>query len=134
MTEYIAAERLRSPATVLNWSQAFRLYEALRRTGRTDSRRLWRLLSASHWWLAFGIHNGGYDALHYLLVAETNGYSGRDMMAEFRADKDAGQAPMMFDRLKVAIVGAAAELMKQSAHLTPAQNAALDAVADAFGE
>ena len=132
-TKMIAEARGRSVSSVENWANAFKLYSTLRRVVMADARRLWRKLDASKWWLAYGIHKAGYDALHYLLMAESHNLSGRDMMAEYRADLDAGQVPMQINRVKITFRGLADELLKSNT-LTPAQAAAADAVLRAFEE
>ena len=114
VTKFIADERGRSKSTVENWSQAFKLYNVLRRENMKYARRLWRKLDASKWWLAWEIHVKGYSALHYLLMAESHNMSGRDMMAEFRADLDAHNAPMQISRAVIAFRGLADELLKSN--------------------
>ncbi len=133
-TAKIAKEARRSVSTVENWAHAHWLYRELRSNGsRLVARKLWRELPASHWWLAYDFHAAGYDALHYLEQAAGNGLSSRDMVGNFKADRDAGIAPLVFHRAKHALYGLATELLdKQLKNLNKKQRAALEAVREAF--
>lgn len=111
-TKQIAEQSRRSVSTVQNWAHAFRLYVELRREYKTLARALWRFLPASHWWLAYDIQVKGYDAMHYLGMANRNNMSGRDMIQEYKVDMEAGNAPMVLARAFVAFQGLADELMK----------------------
>ena len=132
-TEKIATESKRSVSSVQNWAHAFRLYKSLR-TGRNFRRvrSLWRSLPASHWWLAYDIQQAGYDALHYLDNADQHSWSGRDMMAEYKRDRESGTAPLIFRHACYSFLGLANELSKYN--LTAKQRVAIAAVLEAFGE
>ena len=134
VTQEMAKQTKRSVSTIENYAHAFRLYAELRSDPAffLQSRRLWRALPSSHWWLAYDIQTKGYDARRYLQNAEWNGWSGREMMQEFKKDMEAGNAPMQIQRVKIAFRGMAQEL-KDNPDLTPAQAAAVDAVEEAFG-
>jgi hypothetical protein len=113
-TAKIAKESRRSVSAVENWAHAHWLYKAYRSNGhRKASRFLWREMPASFWWLAYDIHTAGYDAMHYLQKAYEHKSSSRDMMADFKADRDAGQAPLIFHRAKIALRGLANELIEK---------------------
>jgi hypothetical protein len=133
-TQQIATARNRSVSTVENWAHAHWLYVELRRdpVNNYAARPLWRLLPASHWWLAYDIQNKGYDAMHYLMLADAHGWSGRDMMQEFKRDMEAGNAPMVLRRVFVTFGGLADELLRNRKQLTPAQVAAAEAVKEAY--
>jgi hypothetical protein len=133
VTQEMAKQTKRSVSTIENYAHAFRLYAELRSDPAYiwKARRLWRALPTSHWWLAYDIQTKGYDALRYLQNAEWNGWSGRDMMQEFRRDMEAGNAPMVLRRVFVTFRGLADELAK-SPHLTPAQADAVAMVREAF--
>jgi len=111
VTQEIAKRTKRSVSTIENWAHAFRLYEQLRKFNHDVSWCLWRELPASHWWLAYDIQAKGYDALHYLTMAEHHSWSGRDMMQEFKRDFEAGNAPMIRARALLSFRGLADELM-----------------------
>ena len=135
-TAQIAKAKKRSVSTVENWAHAHWLYKALRKPSPAmaqfqSARFLWRVLPASHWWLAYDIQQAGYNAVYYLNNAYANNWSGREMMQEYKADREAGNAPMQFQRVKIAFRGMAQEL-KDNPNLTPAQAAAVDAVTEAF--
>ena len=131
-TEAIARSILRSVSTVENYAHAHWLYRDLRTNGnRIRVRILWRSLPASHWWQAYDIHKNGYDAFYYLNNADLNKWSGRDMMFEYRRDREAGSAPLVFSRMILALCGLVAELEKQKS-ITIEQRAALVAVRKAF--
>lgn len=132
-TKMIAEQRNRSVATVENWAHAHWLYVELRRNPDYCywSRRLWRELPASHWWLAYDIQVKGYDAMHYLNLAYGHKWSGRDMMQEYKKDMEAGNAPMVIKRVLIAFRGMADELAK-SKNLTWQQAAAVEMVREAF--
>ena len=122
----------RSLATIQNWAHGHWLYRDLRVNGKqTRVRTLWRSLPASHWWQAWDIHKNGYDAYFYLNNADLNGWSGRDMMFEYRCDREAGNAPLVFSRMVLSLCGLVAELEK-SKSITDKQRAALAAVRKAF--
>jgi hypothetical protein len=131
-TQEIAKRILRSVSTVENYAHAFWLYRDLRANGhKARVRAMWRSLPASHWWQAYDIHKAGYDTFYYLNNADLNKWSGRDMMFEYRRDREAGNAPLVFARAVFAFRGLADELLK-SKTLTPKQRAALQAVREAF--
>lgn len=113
-TQQMATQCKRHVSTIENWAHAHWLYVELRRDPdyMFQARRLWRLLPASHWWLAHSIQSRGYDALQYLLKADMHSWSGRDMMQEYKKDMEAGNAPMVLARAFVAFRGLADELMK----------------------
>ena len=130
-TEAIAKEIQRSASTVENYAHAHWLYSDLRKNGHTArTRALWRALPVSHWWQAYGIHTSGYDAYYYLDNAEANKWSGRDMMFEYKRDREAGNAPLVYSRAVIAFRGLANELMKYK--LTDDQRYALAAAMEAF--
>lgn len=99
-TQQMATQCKRSVSTIENWAHAHWLYVELRRDPdyMFQARRLWRLLPASHWWLAHSIQSRGYEAMQYLLKADMHSWSGRDMMREFKTDFEAGTAPMIIKR------------------------------------
>lgn len=130
-TQVIAHDTQRSVSTVENWAHAFRLYRDTRR-GDKLARKLWRELPASHWWLAYDIQQAGYDALYYLLKAYQHHWSGRDMLAEYKLDREAGTAPVIFKRACLSFFGLASELMKHTEQLTPLQLEAVEMVREAF--
>jgi hypothetical protein len=105
----------RSLSTVKNYAHAGQLYKELKQNPQvgTRVRTLWRTLPASHWWLAWMIQNAGYDAFYYLDHADTHRLSGRDMMAEYKADMEAGLAPMRYERGIVALSGLVNELLRK---------------------
>ena len=113
-TQQIADGANRSPSTVQNWAHAHWLYKDVRRTFPHTSRLLWRVLPASHWWLAYDIQTKGYDALHYLALADDHKLSGREMMQEYKADMESGNAPMITKRAVIAFCGLADELLKEA--------------------
>jgi hypothetical protein len=132
-TQLIAKETKRSVSSIENWAHGFWLYKELRANGsRTIARKLWRELPASHWWKAYDIQRAGYDAAYYLLFAFQHSVSGRGMMGEFEKDRNAGNAPLVFSRAKIAIYGLAVEMMKHKSDMTPEQIAAITAVRKAF--
>src|SRR5688572_8546767 len=137
-TKQMAEQCKRSVSTIENWAHAHWLYVELRKQeeGFTNPlvRYLWRVLPASHWWLAYDIQNKGYDAYHYLDNAYAHGWSGRDMMQEFKRDMEAGTAPMVLRRVFVTFGGLADELLRNRDQLTPAQTAAAEAVKQAYTE
>ena len=132
-TNEIARLTNRSVSTVENYAHGFWLYKELRSNGsRTIARKLWRELPASHWWKAYDIQRAGYDAAYYLLFAFQHSVSGRGMMGEFEKDRNAGNAPLVFSRAKIAIYGLAVEMMKHKSDMTTEQIAAITAVRKAF--
>lgn len=134
-TGVIAKETNRSIATVENWAHAWRLYADLRSNGnRTRVRTLFRVLPASHWWLAYDIQQAGYDALYYLTNAHANKMSGREMLREWAQDREAGYAPLVFKRACLSFYGLAGELEKRSGELTKAQRHAVKVVREVFAE
>ena len=114
MTEEIAKRRNRSVSTVQNWAHAAWLYKDLRKVNRTIARELWRSLPASHWWLAYDIHQKGYNALYYLALADAHNWSGRAMLQEFDVDLKAGNAKLQIRRAITTIKGLADELLKSN--------------------
>lgn len=138
-TEQIAKRILRSVSTVENYAHGHWLYRDLRAQCQTKDkleqkrriRAMWRSLPASHWWQAYDIHKSGYDAYFYLNNANLNGWSGRDMMFEYRRDREAGNAPLVFSRMVLSLCGLVAELEKTKS-ITQNQRAALQAVREAF--
>lgn len=130
-TGVIAKETKRSVSSVENWAHAFRLYKELRQTDKL-ARVLWRKLPCSHWWLAYDIQAAGYDALYYLTMAIQNDMSGRDMLQEWKRDREAGNAPIVFKRACLSFFGLASELEKQAGKLNPAQRKAIAMVKEAF--
>jgi hypothetical protein len=134
-TGVIAKQTKRSVASVENWAHAFRLYNELR-TNLADFRRvrcLWRSLPASHWWLAYDIQTSGYDALYYLDNADKHAWSGRDMLKEWRQDRENGGAPLILKRACYAFAELAKELsQKHIGQLTTEQQKAVIAVRKAF--
>jgi len=131
-TEEIARLSRRSVSSVQNWAHAFRLYKELRKIDACVSRSLWRILPASHWWLAYDIQQAGFDALYYLANAATHNWSGRDMLKEFARDREAGNAPLIFRRACLSFRGLADELVKRVNDLTAEQLTAVQAVRKAF--
>lgn len=132
-TQVIAQRTKRSVSSVENWAHAFRLYKELRQIDR-NARVYWRLLPASHWWLAYDIQQAGYDALHYLTNAYLHKWSGREMMQEYKRDTEAGTAPIVFKRAVHSFFGLASELLKHVQKLTPFQIEAIEMVQEAFDE
>ena len=132
-TQQIAKATKRSVSTVENWAHAHWLYVALRREYglKKMSRKLWRELPASHWWLAYDIYTRGFDAMYYLTYAFMYHASGRAMMQEFDADLRAGNAPLQFRRAVVAFRGLADELLKRK-DLTDEQISVLMKVQEVF--
>lgn len=139
-TQKIAKARRRHVSTVENWAHAHWLYVSLRNDPQNQPekkliRTLWRTMPASHWWLAYDIYAKGYDALHYLANAGMHGWSGRDMMQEYRKDMEAGNAPMVIRRVIVTFKGLADELLDRYVFdLTFDQIAALQKVQEVFHE
>jgi len=133
-TQEIARLTKRSVASIENRAHAHWLYKELRANGNKPLvRHLWRSLPASHWWLAYDIQRAGYDALYYLDLSDTHGYSGRGMMGEWNKDREAGHAPLVLSRAVLSFRGLAVELInKHSRQLTPPQRKAATAVAEAF--
>lgn len=133
-TGVIAGATNRSAATVENWAHAWRLYAEIRKgVNRMRVRILFRELPASHWWLAYDIQRAGYDALYYLTNAHAHHYSGREMLREYAADREAGYAPMLFARAASVLRSLADELdSKYGERLNRRQRAALKAVREAF--
>jgi hypothetical protein len=130
-TEEIAKRILRSVSTVENYAHGHWCYRDLRANGNKQRvRAMWRSLPASHWWQAWDIHKAGYDAYFYLNNADLNQWSGRDMMFEYRRDREAGNAPLVFSRAVLAFRGLAIELQKYK--LNSKQRAAVEAVKEAF--
>jgi hypothetical protein len=119
-TGIIARDTRRSVASVENWAHAFRLYKELRKTDKL-ARVLWRELPCSHWWLAYDIQQSGYDALYYLTMAMQNAMSGRDMLNEWKRDREAGSAPIVFKRACISFFGLASELEKHKRQLSVKQ-------------
>jgi hypothetical protein len=135
-TKQIADGIRRSVSTVENHAHAHWLYQELRRN-LSDLKRvrlLWRRLPASHWWLAYDIQNAGYDALYYLDNADLHNWSGRDMIFEYKRDRENGSVPLLFHRACYSFRGLAMELAKQTKRLTPAQIKAVQAVIKEFEE
>jgi hypothetical protein len=133
-TQAIASQIRRSPSTVENYAHAHWLYRELRSGEvRIRVRILWRSLPASHWWQAWDIHKAGYNAFYYLNNADLHKWSGREMMGEYRKDREAGNAPLVFTRAITALRGLIDELTK-SKSLTQKQRAALAAVREAFAD
>jgi len=131
-TQVIAHETSRSVSSIENWAHAFRLYKEIRKTDRL-ARKLWRELPASHWWLAYDIQQSGYDALYYLLKAYEHNWSGRDMLKEYKQDRDAGAAPIVFKRVILSFRGLADELsLKHLGSLNAEQIDAVTRVRKAF--
>lgn len=89
-TVMIAKQIKRSPSTVENLAHAFWLYDEMRYLAKPDVvkrvRELWRKLPISHWWLAWDSVDNAYDAYKLLDNAEKHGWSGRDMLREYKAD------------------------------------------------
>jgi hypothetical protein len=133
-TEVIAKQTNRSVSSVQNWAHAFRLYKTLRSNGnRKLARRLYRTLPASHWWLAYDIQQSGYDAMYYLENADLHHWGGRDMMKEYRQDRESGGAPLVLKHACFAFAGLAKELsIKYLGQLTVEQISAVMAVRKAF--
>lgn len=133
-TDIIAKQTKRSVSSVQNWAHAFRLYKSLRSNGnRKSARALWRNLPASHWWLAYDIQQAGYDALYYLDNAQKHNWSGRDMLREYRQDREGGGAPLVLKHACFAFAELAKELSnKHIGQLTPEQVKAVIAVRKAF--
>lgn len=123
VTLEIAKRAKRHASTVENWNHAFWLYQELRRNEHKKLvRMLWRKLPASHWWLAWDIQQAGYDALYYIANAGMHGWSGRDMMTEYKADLDAGNAPLQFFNLKLKVGDLLHRMLTiHSKELTPRQ-------------
>lgn len=136
VTEEIAHRTKRSQSSVQNWAHAARLYQDLRSNGnRKMARHLFRSLPVSHWWLAYDIQQAGYESLYYLLKAFEHSWSGRAMLEEYRKDRDAGTAPLIFRRGVHVIYELANELlMKHNSRLNEDQRVALLGVQDAFAE
>jgi hypothetical protein len=133
-TKAIADGIQRSVSTVENYAHAHWLYMELRKN-KKDLRRvreLWRILPASHWWQAWDIQQAGYEAFSYLHYAQCNHWSGRDMMQEYKRDREIGNAPILFHRACRSIFGLASELLKQTERLTEAQHMALLSIVDTF--
>jgi hypothetical protein len=114
-TKAIADGIGRSLSTVENYAHAAQLYQELRKNTKVRKRirTLWRSLPASHWWSAWQIQNAGYDAFYYLDHADIYKLSGRDMMQEYKADRDAGTVPMLYDRGMIALSGLVRELLQK---------------------
>jgi hypothetical protein len=90
-------------------------------------------LPASHWWLAYDIQTSGYDALYYLDNADKHAWSGRDMLKEWRQDRENGGAPLILKRACYAFAELAKELsQKHIGQLTTEQQKAVIAVRKAF--
>jgi hypothetical protein len=129
-TGVIAKETKRSVSSVENWAHGFRLYKELRRD-HPLARQLWRDLPASHWWLAYDIQQAGFDAYYYLVLAYQHPWSGRDMLNEWKRDREAGSAPIVFKRACISFFGLASELEK-STQLTKPQREAVALVKKVF--
>jgi hypothetical protein len=110
-TEQIAKRTNRSVSTVQNWAHAAKLMKELRPKNRARVRELWHELPPSHFWLAWDIQRAGFEAFHYLDKALALGWSGRDMLGEYRAERDEGTAPLQYKRAVVSIVGLAREIL-----------------------
>ena len=135
-TQAIADGIHRDVSTVENHAHAHWLYRELRQN-RKDIKRvrqLWRQLPASHWWNAWEIQRAGYEAFSYLHYASLNGWSGRDMMQEYKRDREAGNAPILFHRACRSIFGLASELIKQTERLSEAQQHAILGILDTFND
>lgn len=137
-TSAIAKKTKHSVASVQNWAHAFRLYKTLRVAGGRLGgfflvRSLWRSLPASHWWLAYDIQQSGFDALYYLENAELHHWSGRDMMQEYKREREGGLAPLVFHHACHSFLSLANELSKRS-ELTQGQKKAIELVRKEFGE
>lgn len=132
-TKMIADGIRRSPSTVENHAHAHWLYKALR-TGKvhTQVRTLWRTLPATHWWHAWGIHQAGYNALHYLTNAAAHGWSVRDMMEEYKRDREAGTAPLVLARAMHTAKGLMADILSHPDGLTREQREAARRVVEVF--
>ena len=111
-TEQIAQRTKRSDSTVYNWANAFNLYKIERKENRPIAWKLWRELPISFWWIAWGFHKSGYEALEYLLKAYQHGWKTRDMVEEYKRDVEAGTAPLQLPRVKATVRGLALELLK----------------------
>lgn len=133
-TQKIAKASNRSIASVENWAHAAWLYKECRTLNTQLARRLWRILPASHWWLAYDVHVKGYNAFFYLAKAGSHGWSGREMLREFDIDLKAGNAKLQIKRALIAFRGLADELWKQAAQLTEEQCEAIEKVIAVFGE
>lgn len=131
-TGVIAQRTKRSTSSVENWAHAFRLYKELRKES-PSARELWRSLPASHWWLAYDIQTAGYNALYYLANADLHNWSGRDMLKEYKQDRENGGAPMVLKRACHALHELAKEISnKHIGQLTIEQQKAVLAVRKAF--
>jgi len=135
-TAQIAKQTRRSVSTVENWAHAHWAYCEYRGNGHKKTARfLWREMTTYHWVAAWDIHAAGYDAIHYLSKAHEGKWSSREMSRNFDADRNAGQAPLIFHRAKRALFGLANELVeKYRKELTEHQLAILALVLDGFGE
>jgi hypothetical protein len=132
-TQQIAKLTRRSVSTVENWAHAHWMYKTARHEDIKLARLLWRKLPPTHFWRAWDIQVAGYNALHYLNHAYAYDWSAQGMMAEFDKDRNAGNAPLQFTRLKIVIRGLADELSKCK-DLTQGQRKAVDAIKKEFAE
>lgn len=133
-TQAIAKRTNRHVSTIENWAHAHWMYLVARRNGKKQlARNLWRCLPVSHWAAAWDIQNAGYEALDYLERAQQYHYSSREMVTEWKTDRDAGNAPLVFHRAVRAFRGLADELLK-SKNITQNQRFVLGQVQEAFAE
>lgn len=114
-TDAIAKRLGKSVSTIENWAHAAWLRAALLKDTEKRDRvhLLWRELSASKFWLAWDIHKEGFEALHYLEFVYSHKASGKDMMMEFKRDRDNGIAPLQVPRAKRTLKALAAGLLAQ---------------------
>lgn len=146
-TAEIAKQIRRSTTTVENLAHAKWLYDLYCNSYYGSDvdfrlvRKLWRVLPISHWWLAYDvIEPASFDSLWYLNNAYAHGWSGRRMLAEFRADYEAQHGappPVPFERkwqnFKAAITNVLADFDELTKRLTAEQLMALRVVVEAFG-
>lgn len=145
VTAEIARQTRRSVSSVENWAHAYRLYRELRSGAPTEyifchSRVLWRELPISHWWQASDAIDHTGDCYKYLYLAHQHGWSGRRMLAEYRADYEAQHGappPLSFERkwqkAKAVITDLLASFDELSKLLTCEQMEALRVFVEAFG-
>ena len=113
-TEELVKRTKRSTSTIQNRAHAFNLYKELRKDNRAIARELWRSLPISFWVGADRIQKAGYESIKYLLSAYRHGWSVRDMNMEFDRDREAGNAPLQYERVKLTAVGLANEIMRSN--------------------
>lgn len=134
VTQTIAERIRRDSSTVENYAHAHWCKLAIRENGNAKRvRELWHVLPASHFWQAWTIHKAGYRAYDYLNNAALHLWSGREMMDEWKRDREAGNAPLRQEQALTAFRGLAAEIAKIKG-LTKEQREAVKAVLAAFGE